>query len=296
MVEILNQYANLLIALLTGILVFTTIAYAYFTWRIVKETQLNREADLRPYLIISTVAIGQMFYLIIKNTGKTAARKVSFKFDKSVENIWKKKIDELPLFQDGIAFFPPCKEYVVVLGQSGLFLGEKRDNIKHPSTFTIFVEYLYLNKKQTCEETIINLEEYMHTTPQPNEIVKSIEKLNENLTKGLDQLTKSAEKMAKIEALVSPSGLDISQGTMYQLSEIFNEKGKQKIKFNLNLSTISELVCFLEIEPQLAEKILERREWNQFFKSFDELKEIEGMTDAVLEKIIRQTFLCNPYL
>lgn len=35
-----------------------------------------------------------------------------------------------------------------------------------------------------------------------------------------------------------------------------------------------------------CEKILERREWNQFFKSFDELKEIEGMTEEDMENHI----------
>ena len=74
-----------------------------------------------------------MFYLVIKNNGKTAAQKVSFKFDKSVENIWGNKIDELPLFKDGIIFFPPGKEFVITLGQSWLFLGEKKNEIKHPS-------------------------------------------------------------------------------------------------------------------------------------------------------------------
>ena len=83
---------------------------------------------------------------------------------------------------------------------------------------------------------------------------------------------------------------------MYWLSEIFNEKATKKIKLNLNLATLSELVSFWGITQQIAEKILELRESNYFLKSFDELKQIEGMTDELFEKITRQTFLCNPYL
>lgn len=296
MIEILNQHANLLVALVTVILVCVTFAYAYFTWRIVKEMQISREADLRPYIVISTIVSGQMFYLVIKNNGKTAAQKVRFKFDKSVENIWRKKIDELPLFKDGITFFPPGKEFVITLGQAWLFLSEKRDEIKYPSTFTISVEYSYFGAKQVCETSVINLAEYMHTNLQPNEIVKSIERLDESLKKSLDSIARSTEKLSKIESIASPSGVDISQGSMYWLSEIFNEKATKKIKLNLNLATLSELVGFLGITQQIAEKILELRESNHFLKSFDELKKIEGMTDEVFEKITRQTFLCNPYL
>lgn len=296
MIEALDQHANLLVVGVTVILVCVTIAYAYFTWCIVKEMQMTREGDLRPYIVTSTIVSGQMFYLVIKNNGKTAAQKVRFKFDKSVENIWRKKIDELPLFKDGVTFFPPGKEFVITLGQAGLFLSEKRDEIKYPSTFTISVEYSYFGGKQVCETTVINLEEYMHTNLQPNEIVKSIERLDESLKRSLDSIAMSTEKLSKIESIASPSGIDISQGSMYWLSEIFNEKATKKIKLNLNLATLSELVGFLGITQQIAEKILELRESNYFLKSFDELKQIEGMTDELFEKITRQTFLCNPYL
>lgn len=74
MIEILDQHANLLIALVTVILVCVTIAYAYFTWRIVKEMQITREADVRPYIVVSTIVSGQMFYLLIKNNLRTTAK------------------------------------------------------------------------------------------------------------------------------------------------------------------------------------------------------------------------------
>ena len=78
--EVLNNYSNFAVAFLTLLLVLVTIAYAVFTRQMVKEMQVTRQADLRPYLIIDTIIIGQMFYLVIKNNGKTAAERVGFKF------------------------------------------------------------------------------------------------------------------------------------------------------------------------------------------------------------------------
>lgn len=295
MIEVLNNYSNFAVALFTLLLVLVTIVYAVFTRQMVKEMQATRQADLRPYLIIDSIVIGRMFYLVIKNNGKTAAEKVSFKFDKSVENIWKKKIEELPLFKGGMTFFPPGKEFVVTLGPTYFFLSNKKEEIKYPSNFTIIVEYSYFNKIKTTESTTIDLEEYMDTRSYPNEMVKSLETLDGTLKKGLDSIAKSAEKLSKIEAIASPSGLDISHGTVNRILEIFNENAKYKIKLNLNLATLPELVNFLEIELKTLEKILEKRYENGYFESFDELKDVEGMTDDLIEKLKKQTFICNPH-
>lgn len=294
MIEVFNNYSNFAVALFTLLLVLVTIVYAVFTRQMVKEMQVTRQADLRPYLIIDSIVIGQMFYLVIKNNGKTAAEKVGFKFDKSVENIWKKKIEELPLFKEGITFFPPGKEFVVTLGPTHLFLSNKKEEIKYPLNFTIIVEYSYFDKIKTTESTVINLGEYMDTRSYPNEMVKSLETLDGTLRKGLDSIAKSAEKLSKIEAIASPSGLDISHGTVNRILEIFNENAKYKIKLNLNLATLPELVDFLEIELKTLEKILEKRYENGYFESFDELKDVEGMTDDLIEKLKKQTFICNP--
>lgn len=294
MIEVFNNYSNFAVAFFTLLLVLVTIVYAVFTRQMVKEMQVTRQADLRPYLIIDTIIIGQMFYLVIKNNGKTTAEKVNFKFDRSIENMWKKKIEELPLFKEGIAFFPPGKEFVVTLGPTYLFLSNKKEEIKYPSNFTIIVKYSYFDKIKTTESTAINLEEYMDTRSYPNEIIKSLETLDGTLRKGLESIAKSAEKLSKIEAIASPSGLDISHSTVYRILEIFNENAKHKIKLNLNLATLSELVDFLEIETKTLEKILEKRYEKGYFESFDELKDVEGMTDELLEKLEKQTFICNP--
>lgn len=287
------EFTNIIMAVMATVVAVVTIAYAMYTKRIVKEMQATREAEFRPYLIIDVVCTPELvFDLVIKNNGKTAAQKVSFKIDKDIEGRWRNRVNEMPLFKEGIAFFPPGKEFVVAIGPSWRFLGKEKDTTKHPLSFAISCKYSYFGGLKTVEESmIINLEEYMNTSFHSNEIAKSIKKLGENVEKHLNEISKSAEKLSKIEAIASPSGLDISQVTLHQISKIFDKEAKEKIKFNLNLATHYELVGFLELEPKVSEQILIQREIKGQFESFDELKGLEGITDAVVEKIKKYTFI-----
>ncbi len=52
------------------------------------------------------------------------AEKVHFSFDKSVENMWTRRIEEISLFKNGIEMLMPDKQYVVSLGPSQLFLNK----------------------------------------------------------------------------------------------------------------------------------------------------------------------------
>ena len=211
-IALLNQYANLVIALTSVLLVLVTAIYALLTWRMAKEMQLTRVADLRPYLIIDVVLIGRIFHLIIKNKGKPAAQLVRFNLDKNVETMWKNKLDEMPIFKSGITFFAPGKEFIITLGPDTLFLGKNSAEAKHPKVFTIAAEYEYFDRTKTTESSVINLEEYMHTRAYPNEIAKTIESIGGVIGKGLNSIAQSAEKLSKLEkraSVVSPTLLYI---------------------------------------------------------------------------------------
>jgi DNA uptake protein ComE-like DNA-binding protein len=134
----------------------------------------------------------------------------------------------------------------------------------------------------------------MYTRAYPNEIVKTLTKVGEVVEKGLNSIAHSAEKLSKLEGITSPTGLDISQGTLYRLLCSLNNDAKEKIKFNLNLSTLTELVELLDIELRMAEKIVMKRYDSGYFESFEDLKNIDGMTDELLFKIQKQTFICIP--
>ena len=295
MLPILNQYSNLIVAGTTAILVVVTICYAVFTRRLVKETIKTREIDLRPYIIVDITLRGQRFYLLIRNAGRTPAEKVYFTFDKSVENMWTRKIEEISLFKDGIEILMPGKEYVVSLGPSQLYLSKDADTVKYPARFSINVEYSYFQgiRKQK-EKFIINLEEYRNTERFPDELVKTVELLSTSIDNQLRYLVKSMEKLANLEAIVKPSGLEISQGTTYRILGMLTKDAPEHIKLDLNLATLSELIQFLDIEPSMAETVLMGRYSKGYFKSFDDVKGLEGMTDELLGKFQKKTIIYNP--
>ncbi len=292
-IEVLNKYSNLVLALTSVLLVIITAVYAYLTWRMAKEMQLTRIADLRPYLTVDVVLVGSIFYLVIRNRGKSAAENVKLDFDKDVEVMWKKKFSEFVIFQSGITFFGPGKEYVISLGLHWTFLGEKADAEKYPKSFTISAEYKYLDNLRAKETTVINLEEFLNTRAYPNEIAKVIENIGDTAGKHLNSLARSVEKLSKLEDIVSPTGLNISQGTLYRILEMSGAP-QEKIKFALNLTTLNEFVELLSIESGMAEKILEKRYELGYFESFDDLRGIDGMTDELLGRLKKQAFICKP--
>jgi len=291
--DILNQYSNSIMAVMSTLLVVITLLYVVFTWRMVKEMQITREADLRPYIIIDILLVDRIFYLLIKNVGKTVARSVRFNIDKRLENMWKNKIDEMPLFKEGVAFFPPGREYVVTLGPTWAFLS-KKEEIKYPLIFTIVVTYNYFDDIKTVEPTTINLEEYMNTGPYPDGLVKSIVNIGASISAGLNSIAKNTEKLSKIEEISSPTGIDVSQGTLFRLADILKDDSKHKIRFDLNLTTLMELVALLGIDLKIAENILMKRYSDGYFRSFDDLKDIEGVTDELIDNLKKQTFICTP--
>ncbi len=295
MLPILNQHSNLIVAGATTILVVVTICYAVFTRRLVKEMIKTREAELRPYIIVDTTLRGQRFYLLIRNAGRLPAEKVYFTFDKSVENMWTRKIEEISLFKNGIEILMPSKEYVVSLGPSQLYLSKDADTVKYPACFSINVEYSYFQgiRKQK-EKFTINLEEYENTERFPDELVKTVELLSSSIDSQLRYLANSMGKLANLEAIVKPSGLEISQGTTYRILGMLNKEAKEHVRLDLNLATLSELIQFLDIEPSMAEKVLMRRYSKGYFKSFEDLEGVDGMTDELLDKFQRETIIYNP--
>jgi DNA uptake protein ComE-like DNA-binding protein len=102
------------------------------------------------------------------------------------------------------------------------------------------------------------------------------------------------EKLAKLETLANPSGLEISQGAIYRILGMLNQEAKEHLRLDLNLATLSDLIQFLDIEPSMAEKVLEHRYSRGHFESYQDLKELEAMTDELLDKFQKKTIIYNP--
>jgi DNA uptake protein ComE-like DNA-binding protein len=140
---------------------------------------------------------------------------------------------------------------------------------------------------------MINLGEYRNTERFPDELVKTLELLSTSIDNQLRYLVNSMQKLANLEAIVKPSGLEISQGTIYRILKMFS-KNMRHMRLDLNLATLYELIQFLDIETAMAEKVLMCRYSKGQFKSYDDLKGVEGMTDKLLDKFQKKTIICNP--
>lgn len=58
-------------------------------------------------------------------------------------------------------------------------------------------------------------------------------------------------------------------------------------QLNLNLASREELEDILALGPDMAEALFNRREEYGLFKNWEELKEVEGVTDSVIDEIRR---------
>lgn len=117
-------------AIATITIAIATIVYVIFTSRMVSEMYKARQAEFRPYVIMYYEFDGNLHCLVLRNVGKTIARKVSFTFEKHIGGVYKlgyngsKNIDEYPIFKDGLPYFPPTAKYVFEIhpqSMDGLF-------------------------------------------------------------------------------------------------------------------------------------------------------------------------------
>lgn len=282
-IEFLNKYSNLLLSLLTS-------AYVLLTWLVVREMKYAREAEARPYIIIDSLVAGVRCYLIVKNVGKSAAVNVRFKINKPLVGRGNRVVNDLHVFAHGIDYFPPRKDFVFDLFP----LHELHDKeSKCPAEFSIKVTYEFLRNKKTEEVVHINMREFLFTNPTPNELVKSIETFSGKVSDKLDKLTTECSKIAKIESIVSQSGLEISYLTAYKLNQMLSES-KGSLKLDLNLATHDEMVLYLELDSNMIIKIINERMSCDYFKTFEELYEIDGLTDDAIAMLKNKTFISDP--
>jgi DNA uptake protein ComE-like DNA-binding protein len=284
-VDLINKYSNLLLSLLTS-------AYVLLTWFVVREMKYAREAEARPYIIVDSIVAGVRCYLIIKNAGKSVARNVKFEIDRTLIGRGNRVINDLPVFANGIKYFPPGKDFIFDLYP----LHELHDKeSKCPAEFSIKMTYDFFKNKKTEDIVYIDLREYLFTYPAPDELQKSIERFGSNMSDKLDKLIEECRKIAKLESIANPSGLEISYLTIYKLKQLLKADGGN-IKLDLNLATRQEMVEILNLESNSIELIINKRISDGYFKSFEDLVDLDGMTDERMTLLKNKSFICNPYL
>lgn len=163
----------MVLEILTGLLVLITGFYAWATYRMLRANEKviavmkeQSEAMTRPYVNAFPVleADNPIFYLRIKNTGKTAAQNLKLSIDKSFfkfgEERKENNLSEHRAFKDVITSFHPGSEIDFSLAQGFVVFGDKANEETMPTEFTVVAEYSY-DGKTVKETSIIDLRPYL---------------------------------------------------------------------------------------------------------------------------------------
>jgi hypothetical protein len=124
---------------------------ALVAWRQVREAQRLREEQSRPFVIIDLDSPQRPFFdLVVKNLGTSMACNVRFEFDPTPESTMSHaSIDRLKIFKDGIANFPPGKEFRTLFDSA-----IKRFKADLPDVYSVRVTYEDQEGKRRFEETM----------------------------------------------------------------------------------------------------------------------------------------------
>jgi hypothetical protein len=187
---------------LTLALVVITAFYAWATLKILRanETMVStmrdqQNAAMRPYILVSTsVRMGtQLFYLSIKNVGKTAALGLKLSLDKSFYQLGEKReernIANSAAFSHVIDSLPPDGQLLFLLGNGPTLYGSSNTEELSPLLFQVTAKYMS-GSESISETSTVDLRPYINTDVPHDPIVEELGKLREEFVK----LSKSLEK------------------------------------------------------------------------------------------------------
>lgn len=116
----LNKYSSL-------ILMFATLVYVYFTYKLTKETTKLRKVETTPFISLYfdiTFPSVNHSKIIIKNIGKAPAYNISFKVDKKYIKLFNGYT-----FKNNISYFAPNQEFHILAEGFGKLNEKGYDNI-----------------------------------------------------------------------------------------------------------------------------------------------------------------------
>ena len=187
---------------LTLALVVVTAFYAWATLKILRANESmvsamrnQQNAAMRPYILVSaSVRTGtQLFYLSIKNVGKTAALDLKLSLDKSFYQLGQKReernIANSAAFSRVIDSLPPDGQLLFMLGDGPTLFGESNTEELSPLLFQVTAKYMS-GSESISETSIVDLRPYISTVVPTDPIVEELGKLREEFVK----LSKSLEK------------------------------------------------------------------------------------------------------
>ena len=135
----LNRNSGAYITLLTVVLTIATAAYAWLTWRMLRETMRIRELQHKPEIVASLEGVGNFnphLYLTLRNVGNATAfdLRLSIQPDMVLHN---RNLSEMGEFKNGIPYVRAGGSWRIYL--THLHSSETRDQAA--TDFVITVEY-----------------------------------------------------------------------------------------------------------------------------------------------------------
>lgn len=149
---------------LSALTLLVLVVAAIIAWRQVREAQSLREDQARPFVLIDFEPVSTIVEITITNIGKTLARDVHFKFDRSLESTHDRPGDvrgpvkDLNVFKTGIPSLAPGKEIRVFFDQF-----PSRVEAKLPMTYEVEVTYRNPAGKDFREQMVLDLMMYYGT-------------------------------------------------------------------------------------------------------------------------------------
>lgn len=182
-----------MIEFLTALLVIITGFYAWATYRILKANELvveamreQSEATYRPYVAVSLFLEpdNPIFYMRVKNLGKTAAKDVRLKIDRPFFKFGRKSdednLESFAVFNEPIDSLPPDSEIIFSLIQANVLFKPNTDQSICPRSFIIHSCYKF-GSKEVNESHLIDMKPYMGSDIPQDPMIRKMKEISENI-------------------------------------------------------------------------------------------------------------------
>lgn len=237
----------------------------------------NRKFDLPPLVHVDIELHGFIFKLLVENIGTQVANDVTFQFSEAFK--WPK--DPLPAaLNKGIRYFPPGRKFRYTYASS---IEALKEGSGIPKVFDISASYIHPQSNRRVSETFhFDLNDYYGASIE-KDALKDIAKSLETLSEIKSVIQEHNRYMKELECIAAPTGLDLSVRSLRNLrhllakDEHFEPIDIKECEFNV----IKEVIG---VDIQMAFRIYDYFHHDRENK---DLKDIEGMTDEIIEKINR---------